>query len=53
LSFDTKQVYEEQPISVEWDLAIKGNRATGTLFYTFDNDTAQTGEIEVTGERVK
>jgi len=53
LSFDTKQVYNEQPLTVEWDLTIKGNQATGILFYSFDNDAAQEGEIEVAGERVK
>ena len=53
LSFVTKQVYEDQPISVEWDLTIKGNQATGSLYYSFDNDAAEEGEIEVNGERVK
>lgn len=53
LSFETKQVYQEQPLSVEWDLTLKGNQATGTLYYSFDNDAAEAGEIEVTGERIK
>jgi hypothetical protein len=53
LSFDTEQTYQEQPLTVEWDLTIDGNLVTGTLFYSFDNDEAAQGEIDVDGERVK
>jgi hypothetical protein len=53
LSFDTKQLYQDQPLTVEWDLTIKGNIVTGLLFYSFDNNTAQQGELDVDGERVK
>lgn len=52
LSFSTKQEYEDQPISVDWELTVKGNQIDGQLYYYFD-ETQDEGEIEVTGERVK
>ena len=52
LSFDSQQVYEEQPVSVEWDLKIDGDEIIGTLYYMFDEQDEE-GEIEVYGERVK
>lgn len=52
LSFDTEQDYQGQPLDVEWDLKIDGNQLDGTLYYAFQN-SAEEGEIEVIGERVK
>ncbi len=52
LTFSTKQDYQDQPISVDWDLTIEGNQVNGVLYYYFD-ETQDEGEIEVTGERVK
>lgn len=53
LSFDTKQMYQDQPLNVEWDLEIDGDDLSGMLYYSFENDVAEAGEIEVMGERVK
>ncbi len=52
LSFVSEQVYQDQPITVEWELKIEGNQATGSLFYKFDQ-AAEEGELEVSGERIK
>ena len=46
------QDYQNQPISVEWDLKIKGKGISGDLFYSFDNADDQ-GEIEVFGQKIK
>ncbi len=50
LVFDSTQEYEGQPIEVEWDLGIDGDKIDGRLFYSFAEGE---GELDVTGERVK
>lgn len=52
LSFDSYQIYQEQPINVEWDLVLKGNQLDGTLYFAFENSEDE-GEIEVSGSRLK
>jgi hypothetical protein len=52
LNFESHQVYEEQPVTVEWTLKFEGNQAAGSLYYTFDEAEGE-GELDVSGTRVK
>ena len=51
LSFDSEQVYQGIPVTVEWDVKLDDDLVDGVLYYSFDNEQGE-GELTVTGERV-
>ena len=53
LTFTSVQDYEGQPISVDWDLTLKGEQLDGVLYYQFTEIPEQNGELEVSGSRSK
>ena len=52
LSFEMETIYQEQPLSVTYDLDLDGDELTGYLNYEF-TENGNAGELEVIGKRLK
>ena len=43
----------EQPLSLEYELEITGDKLEGVMYYQIGEDELMTGEIEIIGTRIR
>ncbi len=53
LTIEMKLVFQDQPLSLEYELEMMTDRLAGLMYYQVGDDELMTGEIEIEGARIK